>query len=546
MDKPVGIDLGTTYSVVAVMRDHGEVEVLRNREGETTTPSVVLFDPDEPRPLVGAEAKDLGGAMPDRIVEMVKRNMGRQIEWEFDGRIYAPAEISAMILAKLKADAEHRLGEPVRDAVVTVPAYFANDEREATRRAAELAGLNLLQIINEPTAAAIAYRLGKSPSAQTILVYDLGGGTFDVTLMEVTPAGIDVLSTEGEVELGGKDWDELLVNHVAEAFRAEHGIDPCDDTDAYQSLMAAAESAKRSLTERNQVTIPCRVGGQKSMVSVPRESFEEMAGGLVERTRSTVDMVLGRTNKTPRQIQRVLLVGGSTRMPMIRAMLSGMFPGRVDATINPDECVAVGAAMQAARLTMAGLSPASRAGLSASARSLLGASIRDITAHSLGTAVVKDDDLASSFIIAKDTPIPAEVKRADYVTTRDNQDSLVVPVLQGESDDPRANRLLACYEFLGIPPRAGGGIATRSRLPVQRQRHRRGGGQGHRLRADAPANGVSHRGPQRVEGGQGRAAGGGAADRHIRQHVRCAHSACQAGGDRVRGRDPGRRRRVGG
>ena len=279
MDKPVGIDLGTTYSVVAVMRDHGEVEVLRNREGETTTPSVVLFDPDEPRPLVGAEAKDLGGAMPDRIVEMVKRNMGRQIEWEFDGRIYAPAEISAMILAKLKADAEHRLGEPVRDAVVTVPAYFANDEREATRRAAELAGLNLLQIINEPTAAAIAYRLGKSPSAQTILVYDLGGGTFDVTLMEVTPAGIDVLSTEGEVELGGKDWDELLVNHVAEAFRAEHGIDPCDDTDAYQSLMAAAESAKRSLTERNKVTIPCRVGGQKSMVSVPRESFEEMAGG---------------------------------------------------------------------------------------------------------------------------------------------------------------------------------------------------------------------------------------------------------------------------
>ena len=453
MKRPVGVDLGTTFSVLAVVNEAGRADVLRNREGDVTTPSVVLFCPDEPEPLVGAEAKNLALAMPDRVVEAAKRFMGTDADWEIDGRLYTPPDISGLILKKLKVDAEESLGEPVSDAVVTVPAYFAEAQREATRRAGELAGLNVLMMINEPTAAAIAYRVQREPQDQLVLVYDLGGGTFDVTLMEVNPQGIDVLTTEGDVQLGGKDWDALLLDHAAERFNTQHGLDPRDDDGAYQSLVAASEAAKRSLSERAKVSIPCRVGKQAVHVPVTREEFEDLSTPLAERTRATIDVVLDRAKKSPEQVDRVLLVGGSTRMPMIRRMLGEMFPERIDATIEPDECVAVGAALKAAMSSLQGL-PTGKT--PASWDRLKSLRVQDITAHSLATAVLKGGDLAASFIIAKDSPIPAQERRDDYVTTKDSQESLIVPVLQGESEDPRSNKLLACYEFKGIPPRPAG------------------------------------------------------------------------------------------
>lgn len=453
MKRPVGIDLGTTFSVIAVVNEAGMPEVLRNREGAATTPSVVMFHPDEPQPVVGAEAKNLAPAMPNRVVEAAKRFMGTDATWEIDGHVYGPSDISALILKKLKDDAEESLGEPVEDAVVTVPAYFAEAEREATRRAAELAGLNVLMMINEPTAAAIAYRVQKQSQSQTVLVYDLGGGTFDVTLMQVNPQGIDVLGTEGDVQLGGKDWDALLMDHVAAQFKAQHGLDPCEDDEACQCLAAVSETAKHSLSQRAKVSIPCRVGSQAMHVEVTRDEFEAMSTALLERTRATVDIVMDRAKMAHGQVDRVLLVGGSTRMPMVRRMLENMFPERVDSTIEPDECVAAGAALKAAMVSLRGL-PSGKA--PARWDRLKSLQVRDITAHSLATAVLTDGELAASFIITKDSPIPAEQMRDDYVTTKANQDSLVVPVLQGESRDPRANTLLACYEFKGIPPRPAG------------------------------------------------------------------------------------------
>jgi len=457
MNSPVGIDLGTTYSAVAAMNDAGRVDVLKNREGGSTTPSVVLFDPDEPEPLVGEEAKSLARAMPDRFVEAVKRQMGHPAEWEFDGRVYTPVDISAIILGKLRCDAEAALGRPVREAVVTVPAYFANSEREDTRQAACAAGLDVLQIINEPTAAAIAFKMERPTEQQTVLVYDLGGGTFDVTLLSVDASGIDVLTSKGDVKLGGKDWDRALFNHVRAAFMSEHdGIDPKRDHDANQALTAACEAAKISLTERNQVAIPCRCDGNVLQVTVTRDAFQDLTEDLLERTRSTVHEVLDRTSKSAGDIDRVLLVGGSTRMPMVRSMLSEMFPDRTDTTIHPDECVAIGAALQAARVSIPALPGGPPPALPAAARGLMSMSISDVTAHSLGTVAVTDDgSLATSFIIPKDAKIPAE-QRKNYKTTKPNQESWIVPVVQGESANPRINQLLDCYEFTGIPPRPAG------------------------------------------------------------------------------------------
>ncbi|MFH1676747.1 MAG: Hsp70 family protein [bacterium] len=457
MSKAVGIDLGTTYSAIAIVNDIGRAEVIQNREGELTTPSVVLFDPDEPEPIIGSNAKSTAAAAPDRVVEKVKRVMGSDIEWVFDGCSYSPANISSLILKKLKEDAEYRLKQPVTDAVITVPAYFANREREATREAGILAGLNVLSIINEPTAAALAFSMEKSPSEQTVLVYDLGGGTFDVTVMRNTADGIRVMTTDGDVQLGGKDWDDQIVNYVAQQFISEHGVDPRTDTDSFRTLISAAESAKKNLSARNEVKISCMVGSFKSQVPLTREKFEELTSTLLERTKSTINMVLERLKMSPGDIDRVLLVGGSTRMPAVRKLLDEFFPGRTDVTINPDECVALGAALQATKMTMAYLPPGKISGLSPGLGRLQSFSIEDITAHSLGTIVRDDDDgLATSFIIQKDSPIPAENKRTDYVTTRDNQENLIVPVIQGESPDPHLNQLLYCFEFTGIPPRPSG------------------------------------------------------------------------------------------
>ncbi len=344
-DIVLGIDLGTTFSAVSVVNRHGKAEIVPNAEGGRTTASVVHFY-DEDGCVVGDEAIKMVVVDPDNCVRFIKRHMGEEdYRLELHDRVYTPQEISAIILRKLKDDAEEALGVPVRDAVITVPAYFHSAQRGATAEAGAIAGLNVLSIINEPTAAAIAYGLDRIGGHRKLLVLDLGGGTFDVTVMEIKGTKLSTLASDGNAELGGKDWDDRVLDYVADQFIEIHGCDPRDDPAPYQELYERCLAAKISLSSKDHAIVPVNYQGKRLAVRVDRTLFEALTRDLVQQCEDTANLVIEKAGLHWPDLDEVLLVGGSTRMPMIRELLVRLSGRQPAVGVNPDECVALGAAL---------------------------------------------------------------------------------------------------------------------------------------------------------------------------------------------------------
>lgn len=344
-DIVLGIDLGTTFSAMSVVNAYGKPEIVPNAEGFPTTPSVVHFY-EEDACVVGDEAIKMVVLDPENVVRFIKRHMGEEgFTLEFFGKSYTPQEISALILRKLKEDAEELLGREIRDAVITVPAYFHSAQRGATAEAGAIAGLNVLSIINEPTAAAIAYGLDRLGERRRLLVLDLGGGTFDVTVMQIDGSKLTTLASDGNAELGGKDWDDRLLNHVAEVFFERFQLDPRDDASPYQELYERCLHAKISLSSKPRAVIPVNYRGKRMAVQVERETFELLSRDLVQQCEDTARIVLEKAGLSWTALDDVLLVGGATRMPMIRNLLKRLSGKEPVDGVNPDECVALGAAL---------------------------------------------------------------------------------------------------------------------------------------------------------------------------------------------------------
>lgn len=448
----IGIDLGTTFSAIAHVNEHGVPEVIESAEGERTTPSVVLFEGNEVH--VGSYAKDNMAVYPGQGVEFVKRFMGDKLwSFEYKGRKYNASEISSFILKKLKQDAEERLGTKISDVVITVPAYFGDPQRRATIEAGEMAGLNVVQVINEPTAAAYSYGLHKLGKDQRVLVFDLGGGTFDVTVMEISGEKIEVKATNGDHQLGGKDWDEALIQYIADKFQKTHRINPYDDETDYQTLKEKALSAKISLSSLPKVNIIYGCKGKTLKEEVTKQKFEEITSRLVNQCRMLTELVLKEANYKKADIDIILLAGGATRMPMVVNMLKEYFGKEPSKALNPDECVALGAAVKAALLKKETWSLPGQKKTWA-----LPSGMRDInvTSHSFGLAVLKDGELFNSIVIPKNTPYPCDREKSDYVTTYDNQETLDLYVLEGEAEDPRDCELVGSYQIYDIPKRGAG------------------------------------------------------------------------------------------
>lgn len=437
MGKVVGIDLGTTFSAIAHVNEHGQPEIIPNAETERITPSVTLFE-DE-LVTVGKFAKQNARAVPEQIVEFVKREMGKSKEEffrTFDGKDYSAEELSALILTKLKQDAEAYLGEEITDAVITVPAYFHDAEREATRNAGAIAGLNVLQVLNEPTAAALAYGIDQLGSEQNVFVFDLGGGTFDVTVMKVSESAIQMVATNGDHRLGGKDWDDKIIRYVAENFDLEHGENPLTDLHAYQDLQTNAISAKESLSQRQKARIICGYNGYTTRVELTREDFNELTAELLEKCRSLCEVVLTEAEMTWADIDTVLLVGGSTRMPMVREMISELSGKEINPMeVNPDEVVAIGAAIQG---TLRQISEESAANLPDAvvdrfldADGTAKVTVTDGATHNLGLVILNAQrDEIVHVMIPKMTTVPCEM--ADHFgTVHANQSSALIRVVQG-------------------------------------------------------------------------------------------------------------------
>lgn len=460
-EKIIGIDLGTTNSVVAVM-DGNEPTVIANQEGDRTTPSVIAFN-DKGETLVGAPARNQRVTNPQRTVYSVKRFMGRRhsevaseekmvpygvtgganeyVEIDVDGKKYTPQEISAKTLRKLKEAAESYLGHKVNKAVITVPAYFNDAQRQATKDAGQIAGLEVARIINEPTAAAMAYGLDKAKNEQKIVVFDLGGGTFDVSVLELNDDDgmkvFEVISTSGDTHLGGDDFDDVLINYVADQFKKDNGVDLRDDTMALQRLQEACEKAKKELSSAQQTDInlpfiTADASGPKHLqMNITRAKFEELVDDLVERCKKPVQQALKDAKLSASDIDEVVLVGGSTRMPKVQAMVKSVFGKDPHQGVNPDEVVALGAAIQGSVLA-------------GDRKDVL---LLDVTPLTLG---IETEGGVLTALVERNTTIPTEKKQV-FSTAADNQTAVTIQVFQGERKMAVNNRLLGKFDLTGIP-----------------------------------------------------------------------------------------------
>ena len=436
MAKAIGIDLGTTNSVVSVM-EGGKPVVITNPEGSRLTPSVVGFTKTGER-LVGQLAKRQAVSNPDRTIASIKRHMGeKDYKVSIDGKDYTPPEISAMVLQKLKADAEAYLGETVTQAVITVPAYFNDSQRQATKDAGKIAGLDVLRIVNEPTAASLAYGVDKG-GEHTVLVFDLGGGTFDVSILELSEGMVEVKATSGDTHLGGDDFDHAVMNWMVEEFKKDNGIDLSADKMSAQRLLEAAEKAKIELssmmeTPINLPFITADATGPKHLdLKLTRAKFDELTHDLVERTMGPTRQAMSDAGLSPSDIDKVLLVGGSSRIPAVQEAIKGYFAKEPDRSVNPDECVSIGAAIQAGIIV-------------GEVKDML---LLDVTPLSLGIETLGG---VSTKLIERNTTIPVR-KSQVFSTAADNQPSVDIHVLQGEREMAAGNKTLGRFELSDIPP----------------------------------------------------------------------------------------------
>ncbi|MBX3398667.1 MAG: Hsp70 family protein [Gemmataceae bacterium] len=470
----VGIDLGTTYSAIATLDDRGRPYTLPNRDGDLLTPSAVYLTANG-EAIVGQPALDVMMEHPGDVATLMKRKMGLpEFGRAVGGRQYRPESLSAVVLRKLANDAESQIG-PITGAVITVPAYFDDSRRKATMDAGKIAGLNVIDILDEPSAAALAYTIQTASTGQipegapkTVIVYDLGGGTFDVTLVQLSKKKFRVLGIEGDVRLGGKDWDDRLVNHVADQFKQQHGTDPRSDEQSMALLHAATERAKRTLSKVENATITCVHDGKRMSVPITREQFETLTRDLLIRTRLTTQQVVASAGLTWDRIDKVLMVGGSTHMPMTAKMLRDLTGRDADRSLAVSEVVARGAAAHA------GIVSAKLANLAPQAGSAIADIVEvSVNAHSLGVEIRKGDDRINDKLILKNTQLPAAVSRV-YFTNKDGQQKVRVRILQGE-----ANQSAACIPIgdcwvdglpagmpKGAPVQVRCGVAANGRIEV--------------------------------------------------------------------------------
>lgn len=435
MGKIIGIDLGTTNSCVSVM-EGGSAVVIPNAEGNRTTPSIVAFAKNGER-LVGEPAKNQAITNPDRTIRSIKREMGSDHKVEIDGKSYTPQDISAMILQKIKTDAESYLGEKVQDAVITVPAYFTDSQRQATKDAGRIAGLNVLRIINEPTAASLAYGLDKETHHHKIMVFDLGGGTFDVSILEIGDGVFEVLATKGDNLLGGDDFDNILIDYFAEEFKKQNGVDLKNDKMSAQRLKDAAEKAKKELSAAmtTNINLPFITANQSGPLhfnmDLTRAKFNELTAHLVEKTVGPTKAALSDAGLSPNEVDKVLLVGGSTRIPAVQEAVQKITGKEPTKGVNPDECVALGAAIQGGVL-------------SGEVKDLL---LLDVTPLSLGIETLGG---VTTNLIERNTTIPTK-KSQTFTTAADGQTAVDVHVLQGERKMAQDNVTLGRFQLTGIP-----------------------------------------------------------------------------------------------
>ena len=450
MARAVGIDLGTTYSAVACVDEYGKPMVIKNSDGQTTTPSAVFIDP--PTYVVGEVALQSTMTDPSRVVQFVKRFMGvPEYRVMVDGQGYSPEFISSIILRKIVQEAEDALGDRITQAVITVPAYFTEAQRHATFEAGTLAGLNVLRIINEPTAAALSYGISRRGRPRNILVYDLGGGTFDVTILSIDNDNLQVLAVGGDPKLGGKDWDDRIMNFIEDELREKFGYELEPDPSLEAELRLKAEAAKRQLTGRPNVPITFKakrsLGTMDTYIPVrvemSREKFEEITQDLLSRTEMLLENVLNQGKLGWDDISETLCVGGSSRMPMVREMLTRL-SGRRPLLHDPDECIAKGAALQAALITKD--------------ETVEDVNVGHVLAHSLGVATSVRGETRIDHIIPALTPLPCSQTRAGYTTTLDNQEKVQVRIYEGESNDPLAypNGPIGVFNLDTSPPRPAG------------------------------------------------------------------------------------------